>query len=267
MNKYLNIILWYRLLRAGMLGKLFHFYGSVWFVAVFLVFLSLCILFKQGAEMSKYGPEWFFIMASIFVVCFGYILAKIFGTLPLLILLVCSLSLATGTENGVQADWIVTAKCASVFTIFFVITFTAYFAAPFPYFFLGYEGWPHRRAMILVLLLSGIPVLELLRVVVGLAPDLWSPWQPLSSFIVEPAWPYTICLWLWFTIGWLLSNYDHELLPPLLRRIGIGSAYEELGLRILTGDGRRGPVPDQLSVDDAYMVDYLLEELPNRPDL
>jgi hypothetical protein len=47
----------------------------------------------------------------------------------------------------------------------------------------------------------------------------------------------------------------------------VGSAYEELGIRVFRGGRWVGSVPDQLSLDDDYMIDYLLVELPNRPDL
>jgi len=270
LRKVPELILWYRLLHAKMFRKLFHFYGTVWIVSAGLVSISLVMLFQQGPEAtSRYGPDWIWIIGCVFALCWGYGIAKIFGSVEVNIFSVVVPALVLGMpEAGGDLNWIAIAKGAGVFIGLIVLTFIAYSIAPFPYSLVGYRGWPHRRAMTFILLVAGIIALELLRVVIGLAPNLRTPWQPaVASFTVEPGWSYAICLWLWFNIAYLLSNYDAELLPPLLRRIGVGSAYEELGIRVFRGGRWGGPVPDQLSPDDAYMIDYLLVELPNRPDL
>jgi len=266
-----QLILWYRLLQAKMFRKLLHFYGSVWIVSAGLVSISLVMLFQRSVEAtSRYGPDWIWIIVCALALCCGYSQAKIFGSMEVNIFSLVIPALVLGIfDKGGDMHWIAVAKGGGVFIGLIVVTFAAYSIAPLPYSFVGYRGWPHRRAMTFILLVTGIIALELERIAIGLAPNWQTPLEPVvKSFMVEPGWSYAICLWLWLNIAYLLSNYDTELLPPLLRRIGVGSAYEELGIRVLTGGGHwRGPVPDQLSLDDAYMIDYLLVELPDRPDL
>jgi len=254
LRKTPELILWYRLLREKMFRQIFHFYGIVWVASFSLVIVSLTMLFHKdiGNSFGSYGPTWIWVIICAVTICWGYSIGKVAGSIDVNIFSVFVPSVVLVlSENGNDLNWMVFAKGAGVFIGLVLFTFLVYKIAPLPYFLAGgYRHWPHRRAIVFILVISGIVSLELLRLVIGLIPSLQLPWQPIvTSFMVERGWPYAICLWIWFNIAYLLSNYDHELLPPLLRRIGMGN------------------VPDQLSLDDAYMIEYLLAELPNRPDL
>lgn len=251
-QRILKLTLWYQLLRNGMYGKLVRFYGTIWIVSAGLVVISLTMLSQQTVKASStHDPILGWILACVALICFGYGIGKVYGSLTVNILSVVmpAITLAGGEHTGFL-NWVAFVKGAGACFGLVVFTFLVYSIAPLPYFVVGYRGWPHRRAITLVLIITGVVGLELLRLALGLMADLRPPWlTDVASFMVEPAWPHAICLWIWLNIAYILSNYDSELLPPLLRRIGLPG------------------VPDQLSLDDAYMIDYLLVELPERPEL
>ena len=248
-----ELILWYRLLHSNMYGKLLRFYGTVWVVSGGIIVASLALLFQHNAKTSPsyYGPNWVWLLLCIASIIWGYGIGKVYGstTINISAVLVPALVLIA-TEQGGNLNWSAFTKGIGISISLVVFTFVVYAIAPFPYSFVGYRGWPHRRAIAFVLLITGLLGLELLRLVIGMMPNLRLPWQSIvTSFMIESGWPYAICLWIWLNIAYILSNYDAELLPPLLRRIGLPD------------------VPDQLSLEHAYMVEYLLAELPDRPDL
>ena len=96
-----QLILWYRLLHAKMFRKLFHFYGTVWIVSAGLVSISLVMLFQQGPEAtSRYGPDWIWIIGCVFALCWGYGIAKIFGSVEVNIFSVVVPALVLGMPEA-----------------------------------------------------------------------------------------------------------------------------------------------------------------------
>jgi hypothetical protein len=146
-------------------------------------------------------------------------------------------------------QWPMMGKGAAVFGGLLVLMSAIYVLAPFPYLFLGYSGWPHRRAMALVMVITGGIGLVFLQAAVGAPPAVVFPWfGTLTRLFDTPVWALAIAVWLWLNLAHLLGTYDSVILPPLLRRIGYS-------------------VPDHVTTTHAGLVDTLAESLRYRDDL
>lgn len=247
----LQMLLWVQLLRRGLFRKLLHFYGTLWVVASLCTAISLGLLLVAAQDMpAQYGPSWSWPWLALGVLLGGYAIGTLQGpvSLRLLSILLPVLILSTPGSGGAW-QWVLMGRGALVFSGLLVLTVAAYLLAPFPYHFLGYAGWPHRRAMALVMLATGSLGLELLRVATRFLPTVMFPWSgTLTRLFDTPVWAPAIALWLWLNLACLLATYDPVLLPPLLRRLG----YR---------------VPDQLTMAYADLVDKLAESLRYRDDL
>jgi len=252
-RKAAQVTLWCRLVQHGMFRKLLHFYGALWGFALLLTVLSFVGLERwDPAAAEAYGG-----LAGCGLLCGicvlgGYLVGRLLGSIPVIAfcLFLPSLVLAMPETPGNPIVWAALWKGLGVFLCCIVITCVLYMLAPLPYSLVGYRGWPHRRAMSFVLLSSSCLGLWLLAQVVGDVPPFFKAAEDgLSLMLTERGWPAAICCWLWLNMAWLLSNYEAEVLPPLLRRIGMSS------------------VPDRLSSDDGYMLEHLILELPDHPEL
>ncbi len=268
LKSLVQLTLWLRLLRQGMPGKALHFYGLVWVVAGSVLAASIFMVSRRSPDF----PGWLLALGCLAVVVGFYCYTKVPGSLAgdCVAVLLAAWYLAQSGHGGFAPAFM--AQAGALFTGILLFTIFVYSIASLPYRIWGYAGWPHRRAMALILAVTGAVELGLLHIGSNLPPG-WSPVSApppgvceapgcqavyaagaalggaLRKLFTQPGWPLAICLWLWMKTGLLLSNYDAEILPPLLRRIGARFA------------------PAQLQPEDAYMVDHLLQALPNRPDL
>lgn len=260
-----KLVLWTQLLRQGELGLLRRFYGGIWLTATAVLGCSLWLLLVQGARL-RFVPT-IVLLACPLLFLLAYAVARF---VPLLIVALAVLIPGTMTiaprigrdDTGVFAEedrrsvYVATGdlelfiKGSGACLCLSSVTFLLQALARLPSSRRGKRRWPLRWAIVSVVLASGLIGLEVLRVSLRLAPEVRVPWaRPLRALMAEPGWPQAITVWLWLNMAYLLARYDAKLIPYLLRRIG------------------QPWVPDELSINETYLIDELLRQLTYRPQI
>ena len=262
-----KMVLWLPLVRHGEFGLLGRFYAPVWTTAAAVLYCSVGMLLQSGQPMPLRIKS-----AAVLAVCplvtfAAYAFARF---VPVVIVSLAVLIPGTMTiaptvkrdDTGVFASSAQDKRSVYVSTsdvpLFFKgalvclalssLSLLLQNAGRLPPFRDRKRRWPLRWATASVLLISGLIGLEMMRVALRIAPGIRVPWGPLlRALMFEPRWPQAIALWLWLNTAYLLARYDSKLIPYLLRRTG------------------QPWVPDELSLQDAYLVDSLLHQLAPRP--
>lgn len=246
-----RMLLWFQLVRRGLFRKLLRFYGTLWLVSLIFMAVSLGMLLAYASAFpAQYGASWLWPLITVSSFMGGYVICTMYGPAVALILSILLPVVILGSLGSTVPDnWLLMGRGIMVFGGLFLLISVAYLLAPLPYWFVGYAGWPHRRAMSLVMVITGALGTELLRAVTISLPTVMFPWSGvLTRFFDTPVWALAIASWLWLNLGCVLSRYDAVILPPLLRRLGYS-------------------VPDHVTTEYASLVDKLAENLCLRDDL
>lgn len=262
-RKATKLLLWYQFIRKGMFSPLLRYYGGVWLTTLGVVAVSLSMLMMKPQATVKYGGPWLPTAVCAGVIVGGYLLGRLLGPMPVIlvgivlpaILIITPTIIASSHPGGSQdgggpgpalstGDMGMLIKGIGVCSALTSLAYLVYRLSQVFCKVLGLGRLSFRRVMVWVIVISSVVALELMRIVLPLAPSFRPPWQQIIAAVLEePGWPQALALWVWINLALLLAYYDDRLIPYLLHRIGHTWA------------------PNQIGLGEAYMVDSLLASL------
>jgi hypothetical protein len=257
----LKLVLWLQLLLRGMWGDFLRYYGA-------LIFWSAALLAGTWGELLCYPPpaslsylnRRMLTTLCVLALVAGYLLGRALGKGVLIVMgsLIAGVFIITpATILCIQARGEDAPDLNIATDDSFMFFKGAAFCALLFLLMAGGLGFLRERArhasrrvlprsfIVRVLIVATPILLELIRLSARLALPVHMPWEGAAArFFSEPGWPYALALTAWLSIVYLWVDYDSRILPHLMRRAGVDWEGDRLGL------------------NDAYLVDQLLQARP-----